>query len=72
MNPTKDLTGLFNVAKEISIAIFQLNIQSIEVVNKVKTIAEHAVNDGSNDVREVMEVGLLSQFSDQTRTTGNR
>jgi hypothetical protein len=72
MNPTKDLTGLFNCAKDMSIAIFQLNTQGIEAVNHMKSIAEHAVNDGSNEIREAIEIGLLSSFEGKTDNNNKR
>jgi hypothetical protein len=53
--PTKDLTGLFNCARDISISLFQLNTQGIQAVHNMKSVTEHIVNDGSEELRGTIE-----------------
>jgi hypothetical protein len=67
-----EVRDTMNPAKDMSIAIFQLNTQGIEAVNHMKSIAEHAVNDGSNEIREAIEIGLLSSFEGKTDNNDKR
>jgi hypothetical protein len=67
-----EVRDTMNPAKDMSIAIFQLNTQGIEAVNHMKSIADHAVFDGSNEIREAIEIGLLSSFEGKTDNNDKR
>jgi hypothetical protein len=49
---TRDLPGLFNVARELAIQVYELDTQGISVINELKKLA----NSGDAEARRLLNI----------------